>query len=965
LEIGTVKLIDIDQEMRGAYLDYAMSVITARALPDVRDGLKPVQRRVLYVMDELNLRHTAPFKKSARIVGECLGKYHPHGDVSVYDTMVRLAQDFSLRYLLVDGQGNFGSVDGDPPAAMRYTEARLTALAEEMLVDIDKNTVDFVDNFDATLKEPAVLPARVPNLLINGASGIAVGMATNIPPHNLKEVCAAITFLIDKYEKAIAAGFPYAVVAARTQNRPVDRQTLLTARKPLADRLLRLLTARTAEGDTSTARKKAVRAVKVTEDQEADALLSILDEYLEVTVDDLNRFVLGPDFPTGGIIFGLEGIKQAYATGRGRITLRAKAHIEEVKGDRFHIVITEIPYQVNKAALVERIADLVKDGRVQGISDLRDESDRQGMRIVVELKKETQPQQVLNQLFKLTPLQSTFSVNLLALVDGEPRVLTLKRLLQHYIEYRHQVITRRTQYDLDKARLRAHILQGLKIALDNLDAVIQTIRESRDADTARTNLMRRFKLTEIQATAILDMQLRRLAALERKKIEDELKETLKQIAYLEDLLIHPAKIYGLIRADLTDLAERFGDDRRTKIKEEEAAEFSPEDLIPDEDMIVAVTARSYLKRYRPPRRGRPGTVSETDPERQAAVANMHDTILFVTDSGRVAGVKCHEIPENDRATRGLPLSNLITLDSKESIAAIVPVPRGLSPETSYLAIATNSGKVKRTALSEFILTRGGGVIGIGLGEGESVAGAVLTTGNGELLLATRRGQVIRFREEEVRGMGRAAGGVAGIRLEGGDDALVSLALVKPDADLLGVTTTGLAKRSPLSEFPTQGRGGGGVVLIKPGGKNGYLAGAQVVTPADDVTITTSAGKVWRGPAETILRKGRALQPEPFELKPAARESVVAVCACPAGNGGDKGGWSAAPESRTRPAAGTSPVAKAGGKTKAGKAEARKPARSAPGPAAKSAPAPAKGTPGQTTPDTASAKAKPAGKGNVS
>jgi len=1215
MEIGTVKLIDIDQEMRGAYLDYAMSVITARALPDVRDGLKPVQRRILFAMDELGLRHTAAYKKSARIVGEVLGKYHPHGDVAVYDAMVRLAQDFTMRYQLVDGQGNFGSVDGDPAAAMRYcvtgdtlvvsdhglvpisqlssgsedvhlqvlsaggrvnaahkwfdsgehptlrlrthhgfevtgthnhplltwqagpdgrpafiwktldtivpgdwlvvdrtpdvlwpkelvdlkpyhptlppksrielhalpekldenlafilgaliaegsvndqriefdnlpgefadrfreiwqavfptcrlheflkapssygqqqhlqfqvvakqvrlfmerlglervraekrtipevilrspqaivaaflrayfegdgaversgrslqlisacsssrkllqqlqvlllrfgivcwvrpdrpgtyklnirgpenvtrfaqtigfvsrhkqtalqsiqagltgkslsksdhvpflspfvrrlarrhrewlsrhnfdryprlsvalprlrealepadfawiaslvqthylfdqvvevadaglqhvysvrvespchsfcangfinhnTEARLHAIAEEMLVDIDKNTVDFADNFDATLKEPTVLPAKLPNLLVNGSAGIAVGMATNIPPHNLVEVADALTYLID---------------------------------------------------------------------------------HPDATVEDLGEFILGPDFPTGGLIMGQEGIKTAYATGKGYLTLRARVHFEEAKGERQNIIITELPYQVNKAALLEKMAALVKDRRIEGIAEMRDESDREGMRIVIELKREAQARQVLNNLFKLTPMQTTFGVILLALVDGEPRVLTLKRLLQHYVDYRHQVITRRTKFDLERAKQRAHILQGLKIALDNLDAVITTIRQARDAEVAKNNLIKRFKLTEIQAQAILDMQLRRLASLERKKIEDELAETIKLIARLEDLLAHPKKIYGLIKEDLAELKAKYGDARRTRIREE-AAEFTEEDLIPDEEVLVGVTERNYVKRYRPPRRTtRPAESRESDAERTLALANMHDSLLIFTNTGRACAVKCHEVPEADRAARGTPLSNLITLDGPEAIASILPV-RDFAAD-AYFVLGTRRGEVKRLAAADLAAVRGGGVKAMELESGDEVVAAVPVQEADEVLFVTREGQAIRFAVSEVRASGRGSGGMRAIRL-GQGDSVVGVDVARPNSDLLVVTTLGFAKRTPLADYPTQGRGGGGVVAAKISPKSGPLAGASVVYPSDEVTLVSGTGQVWRAAAEAVVRKGRSTSPD--------------------------------------------------------------------------------------------------------
>ena len=658
MEIGIVRQVSIVEEMRDAYLDYAMSVITARALPDVRDGLKPVQRRILYAMQDMGLRHDRPHKKSARIVGEVLGKYHPHGDAAVYDAMVRLAQGFSMRYPLVDGHGNFGSVDGDNAAAMRYTEARLAPIAAEVLADIDKDTVDFIDNFDGTLKEPRVLPSRLPNMLVNGTAGIAVGMATNIPPHNLAEVCDAISFLIDHYQS--------------------------------------------------------------------------LDD---VTVEDLMRYVKGPDFPTGGSILGREGIIAAYATGKGRVVVRARAHTEDLKGGRVAIIVTELPYQVNKATLVEKIADLVRTHRIETISDLRDESDRTGMRVVIELKRGADAQTTLNQLLKWTSMQTTFGVNMLALVDGEPRVLSLKRALQLFVEHRRDVITRRSRFELARARERAHILEGLKVALDNLDEVISIIRRSRDADAAQVTLMRRFKLTEIQARAILDMQLRRLAALERRKIEEELAEVRRQIAYLEDLLAHPRKVLTLIQQEMAELRKKYGDARRTHITEEETAEFAPEDLIPSEDVLVAITQRGYVKRtsarsFRSRARAAGASpIRDEDPVLHLFPANSMDGALFFTDRGRVFLEKVHQIPDESRQARGVPLNNLIGLDAGEAIVAAVPVSDWERPD--YLVLATAQGKIKRCQLGEFSTARSSGMTAISLDEGDSLCEVRRTSGPGQ------------------------------------------------------------------------------------------------------------------------------------------------------------------------------------------------------------------------------------------
>ena len=740
MEIGTVKLVDIEDEMRVAYLDYAMSVIVARALPDARDGLKPVHRRILYAMHDMGIRHNTPYRKSARVVGDVLGKYHPHGDAAVYDAMARMAQDFSMRYLLVDGQGNFGSIDGDSPAAMRYTEARLATIAQELLADIDKDTIEWGDNFDGSLQEPQVLPARLPNLLLNGTSGIAVGMATNIPPHNLNEVCDAIAYLIDRY-----------------------------------------------------------------------------DAVEDVTVEDLMKFVKGPDFPTGATIFGHEGLVNAYATGKGRIIMRAVAKIEEIKGGRQRIVVTEIPYQVNKSALLERIAELAREGRITDISDLRDESDRAGLSIVIELKRGSQPKKVLNQLYKYTALQSTFGINMLALVDGVPRLLPLKRALTAHIEHRREVITRRTQFDLDKAKQRAHILEGLRIALANLDAIIQTIRESKDAETARTQLMSKFKLTEIQAQAILDMQLRRLAALEREKIETEYQEVMGTIAHLEDLLAHPAKILALIKDDLAQLKQQYGDERRTRILLDNTnGDFEEEDLVKDENVLVSITQRGYIKRvpvgaYRSQTRGGRGvtgvTTSDEDVVEFFFAASTLDTVLYFTDKGKVYSEKAHQIPDASRTAKGSSIINLINISPGEKITAVVTVPN--FEQAEYLVMLTQQGRIKRVDLAEFASVRPSGLIALNLEENDELGWVRLTSGSDEIVIVSAQGRAIRFSEDDVRPMGRSAAGVGAMRLDAGDQ-ICGMDVVDPAADLLVVTTHGFAKRTPLSEYPTQRRNGGGV-----------------------------------------------------------------------------------------------------------------------------------------------------------
>jgi DNA gyrase subunit A len=793
MDIGTVHSIDIDNTMRSAYLDYAMSVIVARALPDARDGLKPVHRRILFGMHDMGCHANTAYKKSARIVGEVMGKYHPHGDLPVYDAMARMAQDFSMRYLLVDGQGNFGSVDGDAPAAMRYTEARLSHQAEEMLANIDMNTVDFVDNFDGSLQEPTVLPSRLPNLLLNGSSGIAVGMATNIPPHNLRELAKAIHHLIDNY-----------------------------------------------------------------------------DRVEDIPNEDLLQFIPGPDFPTGGVIVGTEGIHAAYSTGRGRIVLRGQAHIEEMSSGRYRIVITEIPYQLNKSNLLERIAELVREDKIPDISDLRDESDRRGMSVIVELKRGAQPKKVLNQLYKYTPLQSTFGVQLLALVEGEPRLLSLKRCLQVFIEHRKQVLTRRTQYELDKARARAHILEGLLIALANLDDVINTIRNSPDADAAKERLMTRFKLSELQAQAILDMQLRRLAALERQKIEDEHREVQARISYLEDLLATPKKILGMIQADLDELVEKYGDDRRTHIAAEAKEDFEVHELVVDEAVLISITQRGYIKRvaakaFRAQSRGGRGVTGMATKEEDEVLtlipARTLDTMLFFSNKGKVYSEKIYQIPDADRAAKGIPIVNVLSLDSSEVITAAVAIPATAAAATTdfkYCVLTTLHGRVKRLALTELAAVRPSGILAITLEEGDALGWARLTRGSDEIILVTEQGQALRFKEDEVRPMGRSASGVNGMHLAKGDQ-VTSMDVVEPQGFLVLITTQGYGKRSMLSEYPVKSRATGGVASADRGAtaRIGPIAAARVVQADDDLTIISAGGVVLRMPVKDIRQAGRA------------------------------------------------------------------------------------------------------------
>jgi DNA gyrase subunit A len=788
MEIGTVRQVDIDDQMRDAYLDYAMSVIVARALPDVRDGLKPVHRRILYAMHEMGIRSGTPYRKSARIVGEVLGKFHPHGDAAVYDAMARMAQDFSMRYLLVDGQGNFGSIDGDPPAAMRYTEARLDAIAGEILVDIEKETVDFVDNFDGSLQEPVTMPARLPNLLLNGTSGIAVGMATNIPPHNLGELVNALQYMVDHF-----------------------------------------------------------------------------DQLDDVTVSDLMKFIPGPDFPTGGMIVGATGIKQAYSTGKGRIVVRAMAHIEEVGKARHRIVITEIPYQVNKTALIERIAELVRSGRLSDISDLRDESDRRGLSVIVELKRGAQPTKVLNQLFKYTQLQTTFGVQLLALVEGEPRLLSLKKALQLYVEHRKDVITRRSEFQLKKARAREHILDGLLIALAKIDEVIATIRKSSNADVAKKRLIETFDLSEIQAQAILDMQLRRLAALERKNIKAEHKEIVKLIKDLEDLLASPKKILGLIKDDLSELVEKYGDPRRTRIAPDASEEFSEEDLVPDEAVLVSITQRSYVKRvgantYRLQTRGGRGVTGHSmrgeDEVMMLFPARSLDTILFFSDRGKVYSEKAYQIPDAGRTARGIPMVNILALSPDELVTAAVAVPDFSA--ANYCTMATRNGKIKRVELSNFAAVRPSGLIAIGLGRGDVLGWVRLTSGDDEIILVTEQGQALRFHEKLIRPMGRPAAGVRGIRLRKGD-FVTSMDVIDPGGDLLVVSEKGYGKRTPLKEYPAKGRATGGVITLSRSKRDvtGGVAAARVVNEEDDLTIISSGGIVLRTKMKQVKQAGRA------------------------------------------------------------------------------------------------------------
>lgn len=787
MQTGNVRAVNIDNEMRVSYLDYAMSVIVARALPDVRDGLKPVQRRILYAMHDLGLAPDRPYRKSARIVGEVLGKYHPHGDSAVYESMVRLAQDFTMRYPLVDGQGNFGSIDGDGAAAQRYTEARLAAPAREILTDIDKNTVDFIDNFDASLKEPAVLPAALPNLLINGATGIAVGMATNIPPHNLSEICDALGYLIDNYERAE-----------------------------------------------------------------------------KITVEDLLQFVKGPDFPTGALIMGEAGIAAAYGTGKGRIIMRAVTEIEEYRKDRYAIVATEIPYQVNKAALIEKIAELHRNGRIDAISDLRDESGREGLRIVVELKKGAQPNKVLNQLFKWTPLQTAYSVNMLALVDGQPRVLSLKRALLHFLQHRRSIVERRAQFDLDRALKRAHILEGLLRALDVIDEIIDTIRSSADADVALTRLMERFELSEEQARAILDMQLRRLSSLERQKLEEEYTEIRATIEELQSLLADPHKVLVRIREDLDRMRDQYGDERRTRILREDAEPLDDVDLIADEPVFVTITRRGYIKRlptatYRVQGRGGKGVTgaqtSDEDDVAQFFTSSTVSAIYFFTNRGQVFSRMTYSIPDGSRTSRGVAVINLVPLEDGERVTTALSAPRSL--DNGFLCMITRNGRLKRVPLSEFRSIRNSGIRALSLEGDDELVSVCLTDGSRELLVVAAGGRALRFNESDVRPQGRTARGVLTMNLPNGD-RIAGMEVIEPDAQALILTEKGFGKRVPIEDFPARSRRGKGVLVLKESSmeRTGRVVGVLMVTESDDISLMTTDGMAMRIHAADVSTMSR-------------------------------------------------------------------------------------------------------------
>lgn len=842
MDIGKVQSTEITSELSKSYLDYAMSVIVSRALPDVRDGLKPVHRRILYAMHSMGLKATGGFTKSAKVVGEVLGKYHPHGDTAVYDAMVRMAQDFSMRYPLVKGQGNFGSVDGDPPAAMRYSEVKLAAISNSLLSDIEKDTVDFIDNFDATMQEPVYLPALLPNLLLMGSEGIAVGMATKIPPHNLSEVIDAITETIKKGK-------------VTTQADVVKKQTDFVIKK------ISLV----ASGEAKSLSQEEVNPTALSFES-------------DITIDELVKVLPAPDFPTGGAIYDANSLSEVYATGRGRIVVRGIAKIEEGKKGKSQIIISEIPYQVNKADLIVKIASLVKEKKIVGVGDLRDESDKDGMRIVVELKRDAKPKAVLNNIFKHTRLQTTFPANFVALVDGTPHTLNLKQILVEYVKHRQKVVTRRTIFELTEAKKRAHILEGLKIALDNLDAVIKTIRASRTQEDAKSNLIKKFGLTAIQATAILDMQLRRLAALEREKIEKEYEEIKKLIDKLTAILNTPKKVLDIIVKELAQLKEKFGDSRKTKIYKNPIGEFSEEDLVPKEETLIMMTKTGYIKRlptttYHAQRRGGKGvigmTTKEEDEIEHLITSSTHDMILFFTNKGRVFGTKAWEIPETSRQAKGQALVNFLNLDGGEKIKSVIPLETNKNAKN--LILATKKGVVKKTKLSQFSNLRSSGLIAIRLKKDDQLVSVQETSGKDHVMLITQKGKSIRFPEKNVRAMGRATSGVNGIRLNKGDQVIAmevfAAKQVKPQdkrrkffRDILTISGKGLGKRTPMHLFPIQKRAGKGVKTAVVNTKTGELRVALMVTQKiDQLVITSKYGQVIKLPVKNIPQMGRVTQ----------------------------------------------------------------------------------------------------------
>jgi DNA gyrase subunit A len=791
--VGKIEPAQLTEEMQSSYLEYAMSVIVSRALPDVRDGLKPVHRRILYAMWEIGLKHNAKFKKSAHVVGTVMAKYHPHGDTAIYDSLVRMAQDFNMRHMMVNGQGNFGSMDGDSAAAMRYTEAKLQAIAEEMLLDIDKRTVDFRPTYDSSNKEPVVLPSKLPNLLLNGSMGIAVGMATNIPPHNLSELCDGVTHLID---------------------------------------------------------------------------------HPKTSVEELAQFIKGPDFPTGGIIYNTKDMVTAFATGKGGIVIRAKTDIQEDKTGKFKIIVSEVPYQVNKSTLIEKIANLVQEKKIDGIRDLRDESNKDGVRVVIDLKKDSYPKKVLNRLYKLTDLQTTFHYNMLALIDGiQPRVLNLKTILEEHIKHRQEIIRRRTEFDLEKAKDRAHILEGLKKALDKIDQVIATIRKSKDKEEAKVNLMKKFKFSERQTVAILDMRLQQLANLERKKIEDELKEKKALIEELEAILASPKKILGLIKADIKEIKEKYGDERRSQIIPHGVKEFSIEDLVPNEPTIIMTTQDGYIKRlpvdtFKTQGRGGKGVVGVTTKEEdvvgQLITTNTHDNLLFFTSRGRVFQLRAYDIPQTSRTAKGQALVNFLQLAPNEKVSAI----RSMDSvnKFKYLVMVTTKGVIKKTPLEDFKNVRRSGLIAIKLKTDDMLEWVKPSVGKDEIILATAGGQAIRFRESAIRSMGRAASGVRGIRLKSNDE-IIGMDVVYPELikkkilEMLVISENGMGKKTKLSEYKVQGRGGSGIKTMAVTPKTGKIVGMRVInnTEEKDLMIVSVKGQVIRTPLKAVSTLGRATQ----------------------------------------------------------------------------------------------------------
>lgn len=825
---GKMKYISITNEMRKSYLDYAMSVIVARALPDVRDGMKPVHRRILYSMYKSGIHHTSSYKKSARIVGDVLGKYHPHGDAPVYMALVRLAQDFSMRYMLIDGQGNFGSVDGDSPAAMRYTEARLAKITSEMLQDIDKNTVPFADNFDGSLKEPEVLPAKLPNLLLMGSEGIAVGMATKIPPHNLTEVCQAIISLIGK-----GASTRTLEIASQAEMEKVAKKDEITVQNKVIDELL-AADSKELGGNFQT----------------------------ESTIDDIMEIMQGPDFPTGGIMYDFNEIKEAYRTGRGRVVVRAKAKIEEGKKGGFQIIVTELPYQVNKARLLMKIADLVRDKKIEGIKDLNDDSDRTGMQITIDLKRDARPKVVLNKLFKYSELQSTFSINMVALTsEGSPQLLNIRQILMEYIAHRQNMVVRRTQYELVEARNRAHILEGLLIALRNLDEVIETIRRSADTDAAKASLMEKFGLSEIQATAILEMQLKRLAALERQKIEDEYKQIQERIKAYITLLLDPKSILGVIKDETEELISLYGDDRKTQLVKGKIGEFSEEDLVPNEATVITLTATGYIKRlnptsFRAQSRGGVGTIGlkmkTEDMVQSLLTANTHDTLLLFTNQGRVFKLRAFEIPEVSRQAKGTAIVNLVNLKPEETIQSILAVDE-TADQDNFISLATKQGLIKKTAVKLYQNIRQNGIIAIMLNKGDELVWGKVTSGTDDIMLITHEGKCIRFSEEEVKSSHRDTKGVKGITLKAGDYVVGVEAIGKEegatdDHQLLVITEKGMGKRTLFDQYPVQKRSGMGVKVSDVTKRTGLISAARKITSDHkDVVISSQQGQTIKLP----------------------------------------------------------------------------------------------------------------------